>query len=188
VTVLEMLPDTELDVVVEQRQDLAGGTAAAVFDSARTYRYLLTRIWDPSRSPAVFVMLNPSTADAFVEDPTIRRLAGQNGFARREGAGGVVVVNLFALRSTDPRALLRHPDPIGRYNDAFIRQSINGGGVVVAAWGAAGVTGDRGREVARYLEARGVPVQCLGRTSTGQPRHPLYVPGDAALEAYGAAA
>jgi hypothetical protein len=181
-----MMPDTELDVVVDQRKNLTGGIDAAVFDPARTYRYLLTRIWDPSRPPAVFVMLNPSTADAFVEDPTIRRLAGKNGFARREGAGGVVVVNLFALRSTDPRALLHHPDPIGQHNNAFIRQSINCGGAVVA-WGAAGVTGDRGQEVARYLKARGVALSCLGRTSTGQPRHPLYVPGDAALEPYGAA-
>jgi hypothetical protein len=183
-----MLPETELDVVLEQRTDLAGGTASAVFDPGRTHRYLLTRIWDPSRPPLVFVMLNPSTADAVVEDPTIRRLAGQNGFARREGAGGVVVVNLFALRSTDPRALLRHPDPIGRYNDAFIRQSINTGGTVVAAWGAAGVTGNRGQQVARYLKARGVALHCLGRTSEGHPRHPLYLPGDAVLEAYGAAA
>jgi hypothetical protein len=180
-----MMPDTELDVVVDQRKDLAGGINAAVFDPARTYRYLLTRIWDPSRPPVVFLMLNPSTADAFAEDNTSRRCLS---FARREEAGGLVVVNLFALRSTDPRALLHHPDPIGRHNNAFIRQSINCGGRVVAAWGAAGVTGDRGQEVARYLRARGVALSCLGRTSTGQPRHPLYVPGDAALEPYGASA
>lgn len=181
--------DTDLSVHVEQQQDLAGGLAAAVFDSpARTYRYLLTRIWDPAVKPVVFLMLNPSTADALEDDPTIRRLAGPNGFARRMGAGGLAVVNLFGLRSTDPRALLHHPDPVGRHNDAFVRQATDMADTVVCAWGAAGVTGDRGREVTQALTARRVPLHCLGRTSTGQPRHPLYLPKNASLEPYEAAA
>ena len=85
--------------------------------SARVYRYLLTRRW--GTVPAmVWIMLNPSTADAFAEDPTIRRCLI---FAHREGCGGLTVVNLFALRSTDPKALTRHPDPVGPANDTFIR-------------------------------------------------------------------
>lgn len=179
-----MMPaNTELDVAVDQRGDLAGGTAAAVFDQARAYRYLLTRIWEPARPPLVWVMLNPSTADAFTVDPTIRRCLS---FAQREGAGGIVVVNLFAVRSTDPRVLRDHPDPVGRYNDAFIRQATRAGSVV-AAWGAAGVEHGRGAVVAAALARRGVTVSCLGMTSTRQPRHPLYVPGRAALELYGGA-
>jgi hypothetical protein len=183
-TVLEMLPtDTELCVHVEQKQDLAGGIAAAVFDGpGREYRYLLTRIWDPAERPLVFLMLNPSTADALEDDPTLRRCTG---FAKREGAGGVVVVNLFALRSTDPRALTRHPEPVGRYNDVFIRQAVSQGSKVVAAWGAAPVAGDRGRNVAVALAARRVPLHCLGTTAVGQPRHPLYLPSEAVLEPYG---
>jgi hypothetical protein len=178
-----MMPtDTELSVQVDQKEDLAGGLAAAVFDSkAREYRYLLTRIWDPHVKPVVFVMLNPSTADALEDDPTIRRCTS---FARRERAGGLVVVNLFGLRSTDPRALLHHPDPVGRNNDAFIRQATHQADTVICAWGAAGVTGDRGREVTRALIARRVSLQCLGTTSTGQPRHPLYLPSGAALEPF----
>ena len=177
-----MAASPQLSVHVEQRDDLAGGLAAAVFDStARTYRYLLTRIWDPAARPVVFVMLNPSTADALEDDPTIRRCTA---FARRERAGGLVVVNLFGLRSTDPRALLHHPDPVGRHNDAFVRQATDMASTVVCAWGAAGVTGDRGREVARALTARRVRLHCLGRTSTGQPRHPLYLPKNAVLEPY----
>lgn len=180
-SVLEMMPtDTELDLVVDQREDLAGGTAAAVFDRAREYRYLLTRIWDPSRPPLVWLMLNPSTADAFTEDPTSRRCLS---FARREGAGGQVIVNLFALRSTNPRVLLHHPDPVGQHNDRFIRQAVRMGRVV-AAWGAAGVQHGRGAGVTKTLCGRGVPLSCLGMTSTGQPRHPLYVPGSAVLEPY----
>lgn len=177
-----MAASPQLSVHVEQRDDLAGGLAAAVFDStARMYRYLLTRIWDPAARPVVFVMLNPSTADALEDDPTIRRCTA---FARRERAGGLVVVNLFGLRSTDPRALLHHPDPVGRHNDAFVRQATDMADTVVCAWGAAGVTGDRGREVARALAARRLPLWCLGRTSTGQPRHPLYLPKNAVLEPY----
>lgn len=184
-----MMPaDVDLDVHVEQQTDLAGGIAAAVFDSpARIYRYLLTRIWDPTVPPAVFVMLNPSTADALEDDPTIRRLAGANGFARRMGAGGLVVVNLFALCSTDPRVLRHHPDPVGRLNDVFIRQATDQATTVVAAWGAAGVEHGRGARVADTLRRRSHVLRCLGQTSTGQPRHPLYLPGDAALEAYEAA-
>lgn len=184
-----MPADTELDVYVEQQTDLAGGISAAVFDSkARTYRYLLTRIWDPTIAPAVFLMLNPSTADAMEDDATIRRLAHpKTGFARRMGAGGLVVVNLFALCSTDPRALRHHPDPVGPLNDAFIRQATDRASTVVAAWGAAGVEHGRGARVAEVLRGRRVPLHCLGQTSTGQPRHPLYLPSGAALEPYGLA-
>lgn len=187
-SVLTLMPaDTELDVHVEQQTDLAGGIAAAVFDcKARTYRYLLTRIWDPSTPPVVFLMLNPSTADALEDDATIRRLAHpKSGFARRMGAGGLVVVNLFALCSTNPRALRHHADPVGPLNDVFIRRATAGASVVVAAWGAAGVEHGRGARVVETLLARGVELQCLGMTSTGQPRHPLYLPGDAVLEPYG---
>ncbi len=188
-TVLETMPtDTELSVHVEQKRDPAGGIAAAVFHSpSRTYRYLLTRIWDPTVKPLVFLMLNPSTADALDDDATIRRLAGPKGFARREGAGGIVVVNLFALCSTDPRALVRHPGPVGPYNDVFVRQAVGQGSRVVAAWGAAPIAEERGKAVAETLAARGVSLWCLGTTGKGQPRHPLYLPGEAVLEPYRAA-
>ena len=189
-SIITLMPtDTELSVHVEQQSDLAGGISAAVFDStARTYRYLLTRIWDPATEPAVFVMLNPSTADAMDDDATIRRLAGKTGFARRLGAGGLVVASRFAVCSTDPRVLRHHPDPVGPLNDAFIRQATDRAKAVVVAWGAAGVEHNgRGARVAEALRARRSALQCLGVTSTGQPRHPLYLPSGAALEPYGLA-
>lgn len=190
-SVMALMPtDTELSVHVEQQSDLAGGISAAVFDSkARTYRYLLTRIWDPSTPPVVFLMLNPSTADALEDDATITRLIHpKSGFAHRMGAGGLIVVNLFAVRSKDPRVLRHHEDPVGPLNDAFIRQATDRAKTVVAAWGAAGVEHNgRGARVAEALRARRVALQCLGVTSTGQPRHPLYLPSGAALEPYGLA-
>ncbi|MFI2620461.1 DUF1643 domain-containing protein [Streptomyces sp. NPDC018584] len=180
-----MPPDTGLDVHVEQQADLAGGIAAAVFDSPRrTYRYLLTRIWGPAVPPAVFIMLNPSTASADKDDPTIRRIAGPKGFARREGAGGVIVVNLFALCSTNPERLRRHHDPVGPYNALFVRQAVREASLVVAAWGGGGVLANRGFDMARSLHAMGVRLKALNVTSTGQPGHPLYVPNDAPLIDY----
>jgi len=83
---------------------------SAVLSDCGTYRYSLTRRWSPG--PLLgWVMLNPSRADALVDDPTIRRCVG---FARRWGFAGIVVRNLYALRATDPRELSRHPAPVGR--------------------------------------------------------------------------
>jgi hypothetical protein len=182
-TVLTLMPaDTELDVHVEQKQDLAGGIAAAVFDSKRReYRYLLTRIWDPATAPAVFVMLNPSTAGADQDDPTVRRIVR---FARDWGKGGVAVVNLFALCSTNPERLRTHRDPVGRYNPVFVRQAVKQADLVVAAWGGGGVLGNHGEDMARSLREAGVALKALTFTSTGQPGHPLYVRADTTLIDY----
>lgn len=171
------------DLVLED-DEWDGMLATAVMDESRTYRYLLTRIWDTSRPAMTVLMLNPSTADHRQNDPTITRLAGEKGFARRFGMGGIVVVNLFALRSTNPRALRDHTDPVGPHNDPFIRQAAGQGGLVVAAWGAGGVLHDRGRQVTGALSRAGISLTAFGVTSTGQPRHPLYLPGSAALAPY----
>lgn len=133
------------------------------------YRYALRRWWEPAVVKAKFIMLNPSTADASTDDPTIRRCVG---FARRWGMGGLVVANLYALRSTDPRLLWDHPDPVGPENDQHLRDILAGPGIVIAAWGA-NAKPDR---VAEFFELAGDrPVHALGLTKAGQPRHPLYL-------------
>jgi hypothetical protein len=94
-------------------------TATAVLSDCGTYRYRLGRRW--AEGPVdVWIMLNPSTADATVDDRTIRRCME---FSRRWGAGALVVGNLFALRATDPAELVRHPDPIGPDNDEHLTRS-----------------------------------------------------------------
>ncbi|AYD87330.1 hypothetical protein SEA_VALENTINIPUFF_28 [Microbacterium phage ValentiniPuff] len=152
----------------------------AVLSDDGRYRYLLTRQWAPPTAPQLtFVMLNPSTADASADDPTIRRCMA---FARREGYGGIVVVNLFAYRATDPRRLLDVDDPIGPNNREILQSAIGlARHRVVAAWGVDG--GTFGREQAIFVEhiATRHPLQELGRTKDGHPRHPLYVRGDAPL-------
>ena len=153
----------------------------AWFDPARAYRYLLTRTWDLAKPPVTWVMLNPSTADAHTDDPTCTRVIR---FARREGYGGITVVNLFAYRATDPAVLRVVPDPAGPLNDAFIRGACPPGRTVIAAWGAGEALAARGAAVAGMLAAAGVPLHALGVTGQGQPRHPLYVPASAPLEPY----
>jgi hypothetical protein len=141
---------------------------SALFSSCRRYRYLLTRRWAPGPT-ALWIMLNPSTADAQRDDPTIRRCIG---FSRRWGFGSMHAVNLFALRSTDPGALLEVRDPVGPDTDRHICAQARSADRVIAAWGAFPLGQARGAEL---LDRLPVPIHSLGRTASGAPRHPLYL-------------
>jgi hypothetical protein len=160
----------------------------ADYSPCNKYRYLLRRFilvnfvtmkrW---RKPILFIMLNPSTATEFKNDPTVRRCAS---FAAREGATELYVVNLFALRSTDPKGLNKYKDPIGPENDKKLEEMIlhvqNEGGEVVAAWGSNPIAKERGSELVKKFG----PFLCLGTTKNGSPRHPLYVKTNQALVEY----
>lgn len=149
--------------------------ATAVISRCGLYRYHLTRKW--GRGPyALLIMLNPSTADAMQDDPTIRRCIS---FAKREGCGALVVVNLFAFRSPSPADMKAADDPVGPENDRYIRSAVAGAkGPIIAAWGAHGSYRGRDKAVRALVDA---PMVCLGLTKAGAPRHPLYVRGDAPL-------
>jgi hypothetical protein len=153
-------------------------TSSAEFSKCGTYRFELRRIWDNRRPPLVFVMLNPSTADAHTDDPTVARCRGR---AWDGGYGGLVVVNIFALRSTDPIALRTADDPIGPDNDHWIMHCARGAGRVVCAWGAHGNNDGRGEAVRKMLTDAGIRLHALGFTMKGEPRHPLYVRSDEPL-------
>lgn len=146
------------------------------------YRWSLRRIWDPAVQPVAFVMLNPSTADAEQDDPTIRRCMG---FARSWGHGGLVVVNLFAYRATNPAAMKGANDPVGPENDQAILAAASSAARVVCAWGTHGSFQSRDRRVAGDLLAAGIPLHALELTKDGHPRHPLYVKGDKQPVPYG---
>ncbi|OHE90058.1 MAG: hypothetical protein A2213_00065, partial [Lysobacterales bacterium RIFOXYA1_FULL_68_6] len=146
---------------------------AAELSPCGLYRYTLRRTWDRSVSAVVFVGLNPSTADAERDDPTLRRCVS---FARAWGYGGVVMVNLFAFRATDPKDMKRARDPVGVFNDGYISEQAQAAGCVVAVWGAGGRHLNRDLAVMRLLRACGVKPLCLGTTNDGSPRHPLYLP------------
>jgi hypothetical protein len=142
-----------------------------------TYRYTLGRRWGTGPTLG-WVMLNPSTADARADDPTVRRCIR---FSREAGYGGLVIVNLFALRATDPRELLTHPDPVGG-NDKHLLNAVWGCPATVLAWGThAEKFYGRVRSVLHELSQTKTKLLCLGRTRGGHPRHPLYAPATAKL-------
>lgn len=143
------------------------------------YRWTLTRTWGDGPA-AWWVMLNPSTADALVDDPTIRRCVG---FSQREGCGSLVVVNLFSLRTTRPVHLTEHENPIGSETPRLLRQAADharAGGLTVAAWGAHAIT--RWLSIGTLAQFSDGASWCLGKTKGGHPRHPLYVRADRPLE------
>lgn len=146
----------------------------AIISPCQRYRYRLTRFLEPFPAPELLaIMLNPSTADASVDDPTIRRLMG---FARLAGYGELIVMNLYALRSTDPDGLKAH-DAVGMDNDWRLEDDIarqrRHDEPVLAAWGSSKWAHARAREVMGLVSD--VRWLCLGTTKDGSPRHPLYV-------------
>jgi len=136
------------------------------------YRYWLWRHWGGG-GRVCFVMLNPSTADAEDDDPTIRRCIG---FAQAVGAGALEVVNLFAFRATDWRELERAADPVGPENDAHIENAARAASMVICAWGARPFAKARARKVFKLLLALHVQPLCLRHTLDGSPHHPLRLP------------
>lgn len=170
------------------RELLAGSASGADISQCGRYRYLLSRQWD-TRPLLLFVMLNPSVADAHVDDPTIRRCAG---FAHSHDFGGFEVVNLFAYRATDPKDLAKAGFPVGPENDRHIISATGRAHTICVAWGAIGTRGsavDRVQQVMPLLRAGAAPLllQCLGTTGGGHPRHPLFVAGATRLEPFDAA-
>jgi len=152
----------------------------AVIDPTGIYRYSLTRTWSGVKSACVFVMLNPSKADATIDDPTIRRCCS---FAEAHGYGGIEVVNLYAYRATSPKELRAEGWPIGPENDDFLldafRRAMLRGSSIVCAWGAEAARTPRAGQVLHMIRGVGPQPYCLGTTAEGYPRHPLYVRGDA---------
>lgn len=159
----------------------------ATLSPCRRYRYTLTRRWDvpllsspattnrldvASHDRVAFLMLNPSTADSTIDDPTIRRCIG---FAQSWGFASLLVLNLFAWRATNPDELKKVEDPIGPENDKAILDGVASAQLLVCAWGACRTAQDRAKAVLAMLP---VKPYCLAMTNGGEPKHPLYLSGD----------
>lgn len=146
----------------------------AILSTCSTYRYELTRTWDSTKPRLLFIMLNPSKADAMIDDPTIRKCVG---FAERMGFGGITVVNLFAYRATDPADLARAGFPVGPRNNDTITKALWAHRDVVLAWGA---HARKHRELTGYVTTMaslsGARVHVLRRLADGVPEHPLMLP------------
>lgn len=166
-----------------------GIAGSAEISACGRYRYELRRTWDTRLRPVSFVMLNPSTADAAEDDPTIRRCIG---FARSWGFGELRVYNLFALRAKDPRALAdaaeyatkrgRYDEgPVGPDNDTWLVKACECR-MVVCAWGSLYFAFHRAVVVTSMFQAllaSPAELRCLGINADGMPKHPLYLRGDA---------
>jgi hypothetical protein len=152
----------------------------AVISACGRYRYLLTRQVGPGERTATFIALNPSTADATTDDPTIRRCIG---FARQWGCGRLAVLNLFAVRATDPADMKRAADPVGPENRAWFGRTLSNpdAGPVICAWGVHGEHLDQDLTVLGWLADAGVKPLAFGVTRDGHPKHPLYIPKTSGL-------
>jgi hypothetical protein len=160
-------------------------SASARFSDCRKYRYTLERVWRPDLPMVCFLMLNPSTACAFRLDRTVAKCIK---FAGREKFGGIRVVNLFALRSTNPSEMMAHASPIEdpdaedgplyAVNDGWIINQSDGLRLIVA-WGCDGTFMGRDQQVLDLFGKR--KLECFGVTKDGHPKHPLYLADDTPL-------
>jgi hypothetical protein len=165
-------------MIIRTRTDLSGMECSAVFSDCERYRYRLDWRWpDLTAMPLVALMLNPSTATHEVLDPTVAGLVKR---ARAWRFAGVIVINLFAFRATDPDDMLAAADPVGQANDDQIREVLRmevaeRGGVCVAAWGKHGRHRGRDGEVLSIAREEGVALHAFQINGDGSPKHPLYV-------------
>ena len=156
-------------------------TRWARFSEDGIYRYKLGRVWDEQKPMILWVMLNPSTADAKTNDPTIRRCAG---FSKEWDYGGMMVGNLFAWRETNPKKLNPKKDLVGPYNNEALQEMAKDASMTIVAWGNCNGSVDFRHCVAERIEEvlerlrSGPPIRTLGLTVKEQPKHPLRVRRD----------
>lgn len=142
----------------------------ATFSPCRKYRYGLHRVWSNLAKPryAMFIGLNPSTADETLDDPTIRRCIT---YARDWGYDGYIMGNIFAYRATKPEVMKACPSPIGDDNDVWLKHLVARSEIVIAAWGTHGTHLGRGDQVRSLIPN----LHVLQLTKDGHPNHPLYL-------------
>nr|WP_304220042.1 DUF1643 domain-containing protein [Fredinandcohnia onubensis] len=144
----------------------------AIFDSSRTYRYSMSRVWDESKQKIVFIMLNPSIANENTDDNTTKKCIT---FAKSFGYGSLEIINLFAYVATDYNELrnLSKEVAIGKENTDYIIRAVNSADKIVAAWGENGTIHQRNKDIEYLL--RGYDIDCLKVTARGYPSHPLFL-------------
>lgn len=164
---------------------LPGTRGNAGFSECGRYRHWLSRNWQPPGEmppkALLFIGMNPSTAEADVDDPTIRR---EIEFSKRFGASAYVKVNVMDYRATSPKQLLAQGvNPCSDENREVIRRAAESAAKIIVCWGKLH------RPLRRYADntlgiLRGRELWCLGKNADGSPRHPLYLPGATPLEKF----
>jgi hypothetical protein len=146
--------------------------SSAWFSDDRKYRYTLSRIWDIQKPYLLFCMLNPSKADGVDNDPTVARCKRR---AELLGFGGLIVVNVFAFISTDPKGLKKTEDPVGKLNMFVIERLAKDAGLVICGWGKHGSLYGQGEKVLSAIRKVGAKPHALKINKDGSPAHPLYI-------------
>lgn len=146
----------------------------ALYSLDEAYRYMLSRVWDRLKPLFCAVMLNPSTATELKLDPTVNRVYTRVR-DHLEGYGGLIVLNAFAYRATDPIDMKRFIDPVGPGNDWVIDSLLPHMKTVMCGWGTDGEHRGRGKIVVGRMRRAGITPVTLGLTKDGHPKHPLYL-------------
>ncbi len=159
--------------------------SSAVISRCGSYRYLLRRAWDDSLPPLVAGLLNPSTADANTDDPTITRIVER---AKRNGYGSILVWNVYAYRATHPKDLRRALDPTGPENHRWIASALADAvklnGIAFVGWGGHKIADKHLAALRSIVSYANVPLACLGVTKNGHPVHPLYIAYNMAFQSW----
>lgn len=151
----------------------------AVLSECKQYRYSLSRIWDETKPLIGFIGLNPSTADHIEDDKTISRCIA---FSKSWGFGGFYMMNLFAYRATKPSVMMQSNTPIGFENDKYLLELKNKVEKIAICWGDKGRHNGRSKDVLNLLNQD--DLYCITINKSGEPKHPLYIKGDAKLIPY----
>ena len=153
----------------------------AIISGCGKYRYKLSREWSsiyPELNRIPWIMLNPSTADADVDDATIRRCIS---FSKQWGYSAMDVYNLFAFRATNPKELTTADNPVGPLNDQYLLE-IPDWKNIVCAWGTNGSLLKRDDEIKKLFVGKRL---ChLGLTKDGHPKHPCRLPKNLTLQVW----
>lgn len=168
---------------------------SAIISECGLYRYRLERSirgWPtPTQAPVPKVFayfgINPSTADASLDDSTVRKWTG---FTMRNGGSKFIVGNVFAFRATDPKKLGRVDDPFGPECLEHLTSIIADADILVPCWGnLTKMPPDlRGApaQLMAWLKKSGKPILHFGTTKSGQPKHPLMLGYDTPLTPWSA--
>lgn len=150
---------------------------SAIISPCGLFRLRLEREIGDAGTVAAICGVNPSIADAKINDQTIRK---DIGFGRRLGWRRIIKINKFAFRATDVRELERAADPIGPGNDEAIRQAMLDADVLLFAWGPLAKLPKRLRTRWRFLwetaNELGKTPLCFGTAKDGHPLHTLMLP------------
>jgi hypothetical protein len=168
-------------MLVERKHDTGSLRRRALYSPCDQYRIVLDIVWDITLPTMKAIGLNPSTATELEDDNTVAKLCF---YAKREGLGGLRMLNIFAFRATDPRVMKEADEPVGAGYDLLDLLGEQPGGVIVAMWGAHGKHMGRGAAVKDLLVKEGLESWCFGMNKDGSPTHPLYLPNAAPLRRF----